>query len=465
MSAATNPAFQSIQRWLLLGTAIVVFVAFGVGGWAATTELSGAVVAQGVLMVDSNVKKVQHATGGTVGELRVREGEHVRAGEILIRLDETQARAAAAIVIKGLDDMTARMARLEAERDGASEVRFPEALVAKASTADLPAAATAPTNPSMFTLRPSLIDVGNSTEVDAARAIATEQRLFELRRQSRDGQRAQLRERIAQLKEEITGYNGQVTAKTREIEYINQELEGVRELWKKNLVPMTRLTVLQRDAARLEGERSQLLGATAQAKGKMSEIELQIMQIDQDLRTEVGKEISEVRSKISELFERKIAAEDQLKHIDIRAPQSGKVHQLSVHTIGGVIAEGEQLMLIVPDADALTAEVKITPLDIDQVHLGQKAFLRFSSFNQRTTPEIEGEVTLVSADLTQDQRSGASYYTVRVAPTADGLAHLGEVKLVPGMPVDAFLKTGNRTALSYLMKPLRDQARRAFTER
>jgi HlyD family secretion protein len=197
----------------------------------------------------------------------------------------------------------------------------------------------------------------------------------------------------------------------------------------------------------------------------MTEIELQIIQVDQDLRTEVGKELSDVRSKISELIERKVAALDQLARIDIRAPQSGKVHQLSVHTIGGVIAEGEQIMLIVPDADALTAEVKIAPLDIDQVHPGQRAFLRFSSFNQRVTPEIEGEVTLISADLSQDQRTGVSYYTVRIAPTADGLSRLGGVKLVPGMPVDAFLQTGDRTVFSYLMKPLRDQARRAFTER
>jgi HlyD family secretion protein len=463
MNAEVNPAYLSIQRCLVLGGAIVAFVAFGVGGWAATTELSGAVVTQGVLIVESNVKKVQHATGGTVGELRVREGDHVNAGDVLIRLDETQARAAAAIVIKNLDDLTARMARLEAERDNAPQVKFPAGLVERARAANvLPPPAT---QDSVFSLRPSLVDGGNSPEVDAARAIATEKRLFELRRESRDGQRAQLKERMAQLREEINGYTGQAKAKTQEIEFITQELEGVRDLWKKNLVPMTRMTVLQRDAARLEGERSQLLGAMAQAKGKIAEIELQSLQIDQDLRTEVGKEISEVRSKISELYERKIAAEDQLNRIDIRAPQSGKVHQLSVHTIGGVIAEGEQIMLIVPDADALSAEVKIAPLDIDQIHLGQKAQLRFSSFNQRVTPEIEGEVTLVSADLTQDQRTGVSYYTVHVTPTADGLTRLGGARLVPGMPVDVFVQTGERTAWSYLMKPIRDQARRAFTER
>ncbi|HVG51581.1 MAG TPA: HlyD family type I secretion periplasmic adaptor subunit [Xanthobacteraceae bacterium] len=463
MNGGSNLAYQSILRSLFWGTVIVAFVAFGVGGWAMTTELSGAVVTQGVLMVDSNVKKVQHPGGGTVGELRVREGDRVKAGDILIRLDETQARAAAAIVIKNLDDLTARMARLEAERDSATQIKFPDALVARANTTH--PAPSPGVSSSLVELRPTLVDVGTTPEMDAARAIAAESKLFELRRQSRDGQRAQLRERIAQLREEITGYTGQAAAKSREIEFINVELEGVRELWKKNLVAMNRMTVLQRDSARLEGERSQLLGATAQAKGKMTEIELQILQIDQDLRTEVGKEISEIRSKISELVERKVAAEDQLNRIDIRAPQSGKVHQLSVHTIGGVIAEGEQIMLIVPESDALSAEVKIAPIDIDQVHIGQKAWLRFSSFNQRITPEIEGEVTLISADLTLDQRTGVGYYTVRIAPTTSGVARLGAVKLVPGMPVDAFLQTGDRTVVSYLMKPLRDQARRAFTER
>lgn len=282
---------------------------------------------------------------------------------------------------------------------------------------------------------------------------------------ARRGQKAQLKERSAQLQNEISGYTGQLDAKQKEVSFVTQELEGVRTLWQKNLVPITRLTALERDTARIEGERSQLSGMIAQAKGKISEIELQTIQIDQDLRTEVGKDLIETRSKISELSERRTAATDQLNRIDIRAPQNGRVHQLTVHTVGGVIAPGEQIMLIVPDNDTLAVEVKIAPRDIEQLYVGQSAFLRFAALNQRTTPEIEGDVVLVSADLTQDQRTGTSYYMARVSLKPDQVARLGEAKLVPGMPVDVFIQTPGRTALAYLIKPLKEQAERALKER
>jgi HlyD family secretion protein len=222
---------------------------------------------------------------------------------------------------------------------------------------------------------------------------------------------------------------------------------------------------LQRDAARLDGERSQLMGAVAQAKGKIAEIQLQIIQVDQDLRSEVGKDLIETRSKLAELGERRTAAVDQLNRTDIRAPQSGRVHELSVHTIGGVISPGEQIMLIVPDTDALAVEVKIAPRDIEQVYVGQTAAMHFAAFNQKTTPELQGEVIMVSPDLTQDQRTGTSYYTVRVALKADELRKLGKSKLVPGMPVEVFIQTSERTVLSYLTRPLTEQAERAFRER
>ena len=379
---------------------------------------------------------MQHPTGGVVSELRVKDGDRVKAGDILVRLDETQTLANATIITKSYDELLARQARLEAEREGAEQLTFPSVL----------------------------LDRAKDTNSEAARAIAAERSLFGLRRLAREGQKAQLKERGAQLRDEITGYTGQLEAKQKEVGFVHEELEGVRQLWQKKLVPITRLTALERDTARLEGERSQLAGMIAQAKGKISEIELQTIQIDQDLRTEVGKDLIEARSKISELSERKIAAVDQLHRIDIRAPQNGRVHQLTVHTVGGVISPGEQIMLIVPDNDALAVEVKIAPRDIEQVYVGQSTFMRFSALN-RATPEIEGDVVLVSADLTQDQRTGTSHYTARVSLKADQVERLAGAKLVPGMPVDVFIQTPSRTVLTYLIEPLKEQAERAFKER
>jgi len=407
----------------------------GVGGWAATAVISGAVVASGSIVVDSNVKKVQHLTGGIVGELRVRDGDRVRAGDIVVRLDETVTRANLAIVTKGLDELTARKARLESERDGSDTIIFPAQLLAGAG------------------------------DPDRAAAMDSERKLFNLRRTARNGQKAQLRERIAQLGEEIAGLTAQQNSKAKEIALIERELAGVRELWKQNLVQLTRLTALEREAARLDGERGQLIAAAAQAKGKIAETTLQILQIDQDIASDVAKELREVDGKIGEFIERKVTAEDQLKRIDIRAPQDGTVFQLAVHTIGGVITAGDPIMLIVPDADNLSVEVKVNPQDIDQLQLNQKAILRFTAFNVRTTPEIEGTVTRISADTSTDQRTGQSYYTVRIAMAADQVERLGDVKLLPGMPVEAFVQTGDRTMFSYLMKPLHDQFVRAFREK
>jgi HlyD family secretion protein len=431
----TSATRRSMRRHLVAAIVIVSVLVVGVGGWAATAVISGAVVASGSVVVDSNVKKVQHPTGGIVGELRVRDGDRVHAGDVVVRLDETVTRANLAIVTKGLGEMMARKARLESERDGLDTITFPAQLLAEAD------------------------------DPDRAAAMDSERKLFNLRKTARSGQKAQLRERVAQLGEEITGLAAQQNSKAKEIALIERELAGVRELWKQNLVQLTRLTALEREAARLDGERGQLVAASAQAKGKIAETALQILQIDQDIASDVAKELREVDGKIGELVERKVAAEDQLKRIDIRAPQDGTVFQLAVHTIGGVITAGDPIMLIVPEADNLSVEVKVNPQDIDQLQLNQKAILRFSAFNIRTTPEIEGVVTRISADTSTDQRTGQSYYTVRIAMPADQIERLGEVKLLPGMPVEAFMQTRDRTMLSYLIKPLHDQFLRAFREK
>jgi HlyD family secretion protein len=431
----TSATRRSMRRHLVAAIVVVLVLVVGVGGWAATTAISGAVVASGSVVVDSNVKKVQHPTGGIVGELRVHDGDRVHAGEIVVRLDETVTRANLAIVTKGLGELMARKARLESERDGLDTITFPAQLVA---------------------------DEGDP---DRAAAMDSERKLFSLRKTARSGQKAQLRERIAQLGEEITGLAAQQNSKAKEIALVERELAGVRDLWNKNLVQLNRLTALEREAARLDGERGQLIAAAAQAKGKIAETTLQILQIDQDIASDVAKELREVDGKIGEFVERKVAAEDQLKRTDIRAPQDGTVFQLAVHTVGGVITAGDPIMLIVPEADNLSVEVKVNPQDIDQLQLNQKAILRFSAFNIRTTPEIEGTVTRISADTSTDQRTGQSYYTIRIAMPAEQIERLGDVKLLPGMPVEAFIQTRDRTMLSYLMKPLHDQVLRAFREK
>ena len=246
---------------------------------------------------------------------------------------------------------------------------------------------------------------------------------------------------------------------------IQKELEGVRSLFARNLIQISRLTALERDAARLEGDRGQFIAATAQARGKITETELQIIQIDKDLSTGTSKELREVDQKIGEFVERKATAEDLLRRIEIRAPQDGIVLQSNAHTVGGVIAAGDTIMMIVPQSDTLSVEIKVNPQDIDQVEVGQQVLLRLSALNQRTTPELNGSISRISPDTTTDQRSGQSYYTIRVQIPPEEVARLGKVRLIPGMPVEAFVQTGGRTLLAYIVKPLQDQVMRSFREK
>ncbi len=432
---AASQARSSIRVHLLVGLVVVALLGGGLGGWASTTEISGALIAPGSIVVDSNVKKVQHPTGGVVGELRARDGDIVKSGDVVVRLDDTVTKAGLAIVTKSLNGLQARAARLEAEQRGAENVVFPAALLEQA----------------------------NDPETQSV--MMSETRLFEVRLNGRTGQKSQLRERIAQLMQEVSGLSAQENAKKGEIELVQRELVGVRQLFSKNLVGISRLTVLERDAARLAGEQGQFIAAKAQVLGKITETELQIIQIDKDLVSEASKDLRETNDKIGEFVERKVTAEDQLRRINIRAPQDGMVLQSSVHTVGGVISAGDAIMLIVPQADNLSVEAKVNPQDIDQLRIGQSTVLRLSALNQRTTPELNGIVSRVSPDTTLDQRTGQSYYTIRISMPAEEIARLRDVKLIPGMPVEAFIQTGNRTMLSYLMKPLHDHLMRAFREK
>lgn len=426
---------RSIRRNMGLGLAISFLLLGTIGGWASVAQLAGAVIAPGVLVVESNVKRVQHPTGGVIGQLNVREGDVVRSGDVLARLDATVATASLQLVSKQLDQAVGRVARLAAERDGLSEIAFPAELATRAGT-----------------------------DAEAAAVIDGESRLFRARRLAMEGQKAQLRERISQSLREIEGLDAQQAAKSEEIALIEDELAGVLALFERNLVQINRLKLLQREAARLGGERGQIVAAIAQARGRIAETQLQIMQLDQNRRTEVMQELRDYETRIGEYVERRVAAQDQLARVDIRAPQDGIVHQLDVHTVGGVVSAGQVMMLIVPRSDELIIEARVSPVDIDQVTPGQTTVARFSAFNQRTTPELAGTVTGVAPDLLTVAATGETFYKVRIHIAPEELARLRDLKLVPGMPVEVHIRTGSRSALSYVMKPLTDQLARAFRE-
>jgi HlyD family secretion protein len=437
--SGSNELYRAIRKLNLIGLGTVLILVVGVGGWAATAQLSGAVIASGFVVVESNVKKVQHPTGGIVGQIFVRDGSVVEEGQIVVRLDDTVPRANLGVIRSQLDELTARQARLTAERDNTEIISFPEELTAR------------------------------SGETQVATAISGEQKLFESRRQSRLGQRSLLQERVAQITEEIRGLSSQRKAKENEIALIGQELVGVSELFAKNLVSIMRYMALQRDQAKLEGEHGQLGADIARARGRISETELQILQLEKDFSTEVLKELREIEGKVAELKERMIAAVDQLRRIDIRSPGNGTVLQLTVHTVGGVIGAGETIMLIVPQADQLIVEARIAPVDIDQIVKGAPVQVRIMAGNQRTTPSVNGVVTHISADLTREPASpgqpGQAYFLTRISISEESLKSLGDLKLVPGMPAEALIETGVRTPLEFLLKPLQEQISRTFRER
>ncbi len=405
-----------------------------IGLWLLTATLSSAVIGSGQFVVETSEKRVQHPTGGVVKQLLVREGDFVTQGDVLIRLDETLANANLQVIAKQLDEYAARRGRLEAESAGASRFDGPPDLLSRLS------------DPAVSQL------------------IEAERTFFSMRHQTREGQKSQLRKRVQQLGDEITGLRSQLAAKDREADIISKELEGVRDLYRKNLIQITRLNALEREAANLDGQRGQLTSSVAQAEGKISEIELQILQLEKDFRTETQKELGDVRAKVAELSERRIAAEDQARRVEIRAPASGLIHQLAVHTIGGVISPGDPVMTIVPSSDRLVIEARVQPQDRDQLQGGQKAVVRVQASHQRTTPELEGEVDHISADAIRDPQTQSAFFKVRIKVAAEELAKLGAVPLSAGMQAQVFIKVGSRTPLEYLLKPLTDQVARAFKE-
>lgn len=427
---------KALRRQTRLALLTVTVFGLGFFGWSALFPLEGAVGARAMVVLENSIKKVQHPTGGVVGQMNVFEGKRVAEGDSLMRLDDTSTRANLAIVVNDLVANQARLARLHAERDGKQDVSFPAELQNRASS-----------------------------ETEIRDMLANESRLFQNRRRGRDGQRAQLSERIGQLNREIEGLSNQRLSVEQQLDVAEREIADLRDLQTKGLVQRPRVTSLEREIARNQGVLGDVNARIAQSNGKIAETEIQIVQIERDAQTEVTKEIRDVETKISELIEKRLAAEDQLRRIDIKAPISGVVQQLSVHTVGGVVGPSDTLMLIVPDSDQLVVEARLIPQDRDQISLEQPTRVRFSTFNQHTTPEVKAVVFRISGDVIRDPQSGQFYYAVGVRVPSDEIARLKGARLVPGMPAETFFRTDGRTLLSYLLKPLTDHWQYMFSGR
>ena len=426
---------RSMRRYQWAGFAGIIVIMGSVVGWSVLTEIRGAVIAPGTMVVDGNTKRIQHRDGGIVADIKVRDGDMVKAGDLLIRLDPTDTRAELGIIDTIRIEWVAKAARLRAQRDGKDKLVFDEELEARRD-------------------QPMIRQL-----------LSGQENLFASQTASLKGRTKQLRERIAQLHQEITGVEAQLRAKENQKKLIEKELTAMQSLLSQGLVQVTRVLGLEREQERLAGETGQHQAEIARARGQIGEVEVQILQLQDDALTTTLTELREAEAKIAEFDERRIAVSAKLKRIEIRSPRNGFVHQLSVHTIGGVIAPGDAVMMIVPEEDPLVVEANVRPQDIDQVFMGQEAIMRFPNAASTVTPQILGRVSLVSADLKQPEPSQPPFYTIRLKLDDKERAKLNGLELKAGMPAEAYMQTNGRSPLSYLLKPFRDQLNHAFRER
>jgi HlyD family secretion protein len=432
--ASAGRTNREIRRLVTIGMTALVLLVGGGGAWAAIAQLASAVIAPGVVIVESDNKKVQHQTGGIVAAINVRNGDRVAAGDVVMTLDDTQLRANQNIVTGRLVEFRAQLARFEAERDGRDSITFPGELEAR------------------------------QNDPAVAKVLAGEETLFSARRTALTGQIDQLRERSSQLDEQISGLEAQKKAKELELELIADELEGLEALLAKGHVPVTRVIALKRDVARIQGELGSIVSQIAVTKGRITETELQVIQIERDFMEKVAEGIRTAQAEIAPLAEQLVAVDDQLARSLVRAPQAGLVHELAVHTVGGVVAPGETILKIVPNEDALILETRIPTTRVDDVRGGQAATIAFAGLDPRSNPMLKGHVRVVSPDLSTDERTGESYYAARIALDEGELALLGGKAIQPGMPVEVFISTGERSVIDYLFAPLLRSARHALRE-
>jgi HlyD family type I secretion membrane fusion protein len=428
-------SFLRTNRVIARGLSVVVVFVVIVMGWAALAPLDSALMTSGVVIVESHRKAIQHLEDGIVQEILVRDGQDVKSGQVLIRLDDTQPRTALELLVDEEDAFTAQEARLIAERDDSSIISFPQELLAR----------------------------GNDPKV--AEAILGEQTTFESRRDSLNQQIGILTARKAENERVVAGLKDEQTALETQIALIQNETDSVQQMVAKGLEPVPRLLALQRNTADLSGQRGQLIEKISQVDLNSGETQLQIVNLKNERLDDVLKDLRDVQGKRFDLLDRIQAARDVLNRTVMAAPVAGKVVNLEVHTKGAVIRPGDTVMEIVPVRDQLDVEAHLRPEDADDVYVGMSARVNLSAYKQRRLPMITGTVTNVSADRITDPRTGQSYFVATVSVDRSALKNFPDARLIPGMPVEVALDTGSRTALEYLFEPIRDVMRKGMRER
>ncbi len=440
MSGPNRARAQELKQWPMRGPVITGLLALlilvgGFGVWGAMASLSGAVVASGRIEVEQNRQVVQHPDGGVVAAIEVIEGQSVQAGDVLMRLDGTLLHSELAIVEGQLSEVIAQRVRLEAERDDLDALEFPQSL---------------------------LDEVALRQEVQGQ--IDGQVSLFEARRAASEKEIEQLTRQIDQIRARITGIDAQAEAIRIQLDLIREELASQKSLLERGLTQAASVLALQREEARLLGQTGDMISMRAQAEERITEINVIIGSVDLGRREEATDRLREIAPMELELAERRRALREQISRLDIRSPVSGIVLGLGVTTPRAVIRAADPLLYVVPQDRPLVIAVQVSPIDIDQVHVGQEVELTFSAFSSRTTPHLKGFVTVVSADAFSDQATKASFYRIEIALKEGEISKLGALQLLPGMPVEAFIQTEARSPLGYLLKPFMDYFNRAFRE-
>lgn len=432
----TQEKLFSARFPLTLGMLTLLVLLGGFGAWAVMTRISGAIVAAGQMEVDQNRQIVQHLDGGIVDQVLVEEGDRVEAGQVLIVLDPTSLASELAIVEGQLFELAARTARLAAERDSADTITFPDELLKVAAEQD-----------------------------DVADMVDGQQRLFEARRISLDNEAQQLARRREQIDSQVDGIDAQMTALEEQADLISQELDDQQSLLDRGLAQASRVLALQRQSAQIFGTIGELTASRAEALGRQTEIDIEILKLQSRRREEAIAELRDQQTRLVELAERRNSLRERISRLEVTAPTAGIVYGMEVNTPRSVIRPADPLAFIVPQDRPLVIAARIEPIHVDQVYVGQEVVLRFPAFDSRQTPELFGNVTKVSADAFTDERTSLSYYRAEIALDEGEAERLGQEKeILPGMPVEAYIRTGDRTPLAYLVKPFTDYFNKAFRE-